>query len=195
MQKTVADTGLAKEFKSVFDLGGVPAFQQFYNFGIFLWKLLWKGFYKPWHLILAPTVSNPEAKREAYRMNMAKSLCSEMAGLVWGEECSVNVSIEGLESDEDNQDPLNEWMQKVLCKNAFREKMQESIEEGLALGGAAYKTWAEAKHDEDGNEIPESRKIMIGYAMADQFVPISWDPLTFAFKPPECVQPLSELLE
>ena len=175
MQKAVADTGLAKEFKSVFDLGGIPAFQQFYNFGIFLWKLLWKGFYKPWHLILAPTVSNPEAKREAYRMNMAKALCSEMAGLVWGEECSVNVSMEGRESDEDNPDPLNEWMQKVLVKNAFREKMQESIEEGLALGGAAYKTWAEAKHDENGNELPETRKIMLGYAMADQFVPIAWD--------------------
>ena len=42
MTKTVADTGLAREFKSVFDLGGVPAFQQFYNFGIFLWKMLWK---------------------------------------------------------------------------------------------------------------------------------------------------------
>ena len=173
--KTVADTGLAKEFKSVFDLGGIPAFQQFYNFGIFFWKLLWKGFYKPWHMILAPTVSNPEAKREVYRMNMAKAVCAEMAGLVWGEECAVNVSIDGRESTEDNPDPLDTWMQKVLCKNAFREKMQESIEEGLALGGAAYKTWAESRHDEDGNEIPESRKIMIGYAMADQFVPTAWD--------------------
>jgi A118 family predicted phage portal protein len=53
--------------------------------------------------------------------------------------------------------------------------MQESIEEGLALGGSALKTWAESRHDEDGNEIPDTRKIMIGYAMADQFIPISWD--------------------
>ena len=29
MQKTVADMGVAKEFKSVFELGGVPSFQQF----------------------------------------------------------------------------------------------------------------------------------------------------------------------
>ena len=173
MTKTVADTGLAKEFKSVFDLGGIPAFQQFYNYGIFLWKLLWKGFYKPWHMILAPTVDNPNAKREVYRMNMAKALCAEMAGLVWGEECTVDVSMEG--RAEDTEDPLNEFMQKVLCKNAFREKMQESIEEGLALGGNALKTWAEARHDENGNEIPESRKIMIGYAMADQFIPTAWD--------------------
>ena len=175
MQKMVADTGLAREFKSVFDLGGVPSFQQFYDFGVFIWKLLWKGFYKPWHFIPAPTVADPNAHRNIYRMNMAKAVCAEMAGLVWGEECSVNVSMEGRESSEDNPDPLNEFVQKVLAKNAFREKMQESIEEGLALGGSALKVWAEAKHDEDGNEIPESRKIQIGYAMADQFIPISWD--------------------
>lgn len=175
MQKAGADMGVAKEFKSVFELGGVPSFQQFYNFGIFIWKWLWKGFYKPWHIIGAPTVANPNAKREVYRMNMAKALCAEMAGLVWGEECTVNVTIDGFESTDENPDPLNEWVQSVLCKNAFNEKMQESIEEGVALGGAAMKTWCESRHDEDGNEIPETRKLMIGYAMADQFIPISWD--------------------
>jgi A118 family predicted phage portal protein len=175
MQKTVADTGLAREFKSVFELGGVPSFQQFYNLGTFIWKWLWKGFYKPWHFIPAPTVANPEARREMYRMNIAKAVCAEMAGLVWGEECSVNVSIEGRDSTEENPDPLNAFVQKVLCKNAFREKMQESIEEGLALGGSALKVWAEVKHDENGNEIPDTRKIMLGYAMADQFIPIAWD--------------------
>ena len=175
MQKTIADTGLAREFKSVFELAGIPAFQQFYEFGIFIWKLLWKGFYKPWHYIPAPTIANPDHHRNMSRMSMAKAVCAEMAGLVWGEECAVNVSIDGFEATEDNPDPLNEYMQKVLRKNAFHEKMQEHIEEGLALGGGALKTWAEAKHDENGNEIPETRKLMIGYAMSDQFVPISWD--------------------
>ena len=175
MQKTVADTGLAREYKSVFELGGIPSFQQFYNFGIFIWKWLWKGMYKVWHIIPAPTIANPNATRELYRMNMAKALCAEMAGLVWGEECAVNVSINGRESTEENPDPLNEFLQKVLVKNAFNEKMQESIEEGLALGGSAMKTWAESQRDENGNEIPETRKVMIGYAMADQFIPISWD--------------------
>ena len=175
MQKTVADTGLAREFKNIFELGGVPSFQQFYNFGVFIWKWLWKGFYKAWHVIPCPTIANPNASRVMYRMNMAKAMCAEMAGLVWGEDCSINVSMEGRESTEENPDPLNEFMQKVLSKNAFHEKMQESIEEGLALGGAALKTWAESKHDENGNELPETRKIMIGYAMADQFIPISWD--------------------
>ena len=175
MQKTIADTGLAREFKSVFELAGIPSFQQFYDYGVFIWKWLWKGFYKPWHIIAAPTVANPKANREVYRMNMAKAVCSELAGLVWGEECTVNVSMENRESDEENPDPLNEFVQNVLKKNAFGEKMQESIEEGLALGGAAYKTWAEVRHDDEGNEIPETRTLMIGYAMADQFIPVSWD--------------------
>ena len=153
MQKTIADTGLAREYKSVFDLGGIPSFQQFYDFGIFIWKLLWKGYYKPWHYIPAPTIADPDAKRIMSRMGMAKAVCAEMAGLVWGEECNVNVSINGRESTDENTDPLNEFAQKVLTQNAFHEKMQESIEEGLALGGAALKTWAESRHDTDGNEI------------------------------------------
>ena len=179
MQKTVAGTGLAKEYKTIFEVAGIPSFQQFYDFGIFIWKWLWKGFYKPWHLIPAPTIADRNRKREVFRMGMAKAICAEMAGLVWGEDCTVNVSIEGREqADADGNpipDPLNEFVQDVFIKNAFHEKMQESIEEGLALGGAAMKSWAEVKHDENGNEIPDTRKLMIGYAMADQFVPVSWD--------------------
>ncbi len=175
MQKAIAGTGIAREYKNVFELNGVPSFQQFYDFGIFIWKYLWKGFYKAWHIVPAPTVANPRGERILYRMNVAKAISSEMASLVWGEECTVNVSINGFESTDERPDPLNEFVQKVLVKNAFREKMQESIEEGLALGGSALKVWAEAKHDENGNEIPETRKLMIGYAMADQFVPTSWD--------------------
>ena len=175
MTRTGAETGIAREFKDIFELSGVPAFNQYYQFGIFIWKWIYKGFYKLWHIIPAPTIANPEATRELYRMNIAKALCSEMAGLVWGEECTVNVSMEGRESTEDNPDPLDQFVHMVFGQNALREKMQESIEQGLALGGAAIKVFSEAKHDENGNEIPESRTINIGYAMADQFIPTAWD--------------------
>ena len=175
MQKAVAGTGLAREFKDVFEIGGVPSFQQFYNMGIFIWKWLWKGFYKPWHFIPAPTVADPNAHREMYRMNVPKAICAEMASLVWCEECTVNVSINGRESTAENPDPLNAFVQCWLDKNAFDEKMQESIEEGLALGGGALKVWAETRHDMEGNEIPDTLKLMIGYCMADQFIPLAWD--------------------
>ena len=175
MQRTGANTGIAREFKDIFELGGVPAFNQYYYFGIFIWKYLYRGFYKLWHIVPCPTIAKPDGRREIYRMNTAKAISAELASLVWGEECAVNVSIEGRESTDKNPDPLNEFIQKVLSKNAFREKMQESIEQGLALGGAAMKVWSDVVRDENGNEIPDSRKIMIGYAMADQFVPVSWD--------------------
>lgn len=173
MQRTAASTGIAREFKNIFELGGVPAFNQFYEFGIFIWKMLYRGLYKTWHLIPAPTIENRKAMRYMFRMNMAKAVCAEMASLVWGEECTVNVSIAG--RDEKTDDPLNLFVQKVLGENALREKMQESVEQALALGGAALKVYSDVRHDENGNEIDGTRTIRIGYAMADQFVPTAWD--------------------
>lgn len=175
MQRAGAQTGVAREFKSVFELGGVPAFNQYYEFGIFLWKWLYRGFYKVWHLIPAPTIANPKNKREMYRMNIAKAVCAELASLVWGEECTVNVSMDGFEATDENPDPLDGFVQRVLGENALREKMQESIEQALALGGAAMKVYSDVQRDENGNEIPDTRRINIGYAMADQFIPTAWD--------------------
>jgi len=174
MQKTAANVGIAKEYKTVFDIKGIPSFQQFYFYGIFVWKWIWKGLYKPWHIIPAPTIKDPKNRRELYRMNMGKAVCSEMAGLVWGEECSINVSMRNRKTDTETEDPLNAVVQRVLKENAFHQKMQEHIEEGLALGGGALKTWAEIRRDMDGNQI-DAAKLMIGYAMADQFVPLAWD--------------------
>lgn len=175
MQRGAAETGIAREFKSVFELSGVPAFTQFYEFGIFIWKLLYKGFYKPWHLISAPTIANPKATREIYRMNAAKAICAELASMVWGEECEINVTIDGRESTPENPDPLGEWVKLVLTQNAFYEKMQELAEQALALGGAAIKVWHEERRDRAGNVVPASGRIRLGYCMADQFVPLAWD--------------------
>ena len=105
MQKTGAETGLSKEFKDIFEVGGVPAFNQFYYFGIFIWKYLYKGFYSPWHRILAPTIENPRNRRNLERMDVAKAVSSELAGLIWSEQCEVHVS----QSDSEEQ-PLEEFM-------------------------------------------------------------------------------------
>ena len=175
MQKMGAESGIAREYKDIFELGDVPAFNQFYNFGIFIWKFLYRGFYKPWHLIPAPTVQDEKATRQIYRMNAAKAVCAEMASLVWGEECEINVSIKGRESTDENPDPLNEFICHVLDNNAFREKMQESIEQCLALGGSAIKVWHEERHDSEGKVVPDTGGIKLGYCMADQFVPTAWD--------------------
>ena len=170
MQRAGAETGLSKEFKDIFELGGVPAFNQFYYFGIFVWKYLYKGFYAPWHRILAPTIANPYNRRDLERMDTAKAICAELAGLVWSEQCEVHVS-----SGEGEYQPLEEFVHDVLTKNGFWTKMQEHIEQVLALGGGAIKAWYEERRDSQGNIIPDSGGIRLGFCMADQFIPTAWD--------------------
>ncbi len=171
LRRTGAETGLGKEYKSIFDLQDVPAFNQFYNIGIFPWKYLYRGFYKPWHLIPAPTIADPNHKRNMAYLNMSNAICAEIAGMVWTDACDVSVSMNGYEGE---NDPLHEYIQHVLEHNNFSTKMVESIEQAAALGGEALKTWYETKRDSEGNEIPETGEVKIGYAMADQFVPTAW---------------------
>ena len=173
LRRTGADTGLGKEYKSIFDLQDVPAFNQFYNIGIFPWKYLYRGFYKPWHQIPAPTIADPEHKRNLCYLNMSAAVCSEIAGMVWTDQCDVDVSTAGYEDAE--VDPLHDFVQHVLDRNNFQTKMTESIEQAAALGGQALKAWYEVKRDKNGNEVPELSEIRIGYAMADQFVPVGWN--------------------
>ena len=171
-----ATTGLAREFKDIFELGGVPAFQQFYNFGIFPWKWVYKGFYNAWHLIDAPTIENPKATRRMAYLNLSKAVCSELAGMVWTDQTEVTVSTAGIELAENEEDPLQKFVRKsALEKNNFGVKMGETIEQAAALGGAALKVWRDVRHDGEGREIEGSERLKIGYCMADQFIPTAWD--------------------
>lgn len=168
-----ANTKIAKEFKDIFEIGGVPAFNEFYNFGILPWKMLYRGFYAPWHLIKAPTIANPEAVRKMSYLNLSKAVCQEIAGMVWTDQSDINITTNGVGEDQD--DILADYVHEILDKNNFGVKMLEAIEQAAALGGEALKVWYEVKHDSEGNEIPNSGKIRIGYCMADQFVPTAWD--------------------
>ena len=182
MQRTANATGIAREFKDIFELGGVPAFSQFYYYGVFIWKYLYRGLYKPWHVVPVVAVgAKPNETRQLFRLNTAKAVSAELASLVWGEECQFSVSTAGWEEkvNEDgvivNPDPLKGFIDDVLRKNAFGEKLQELIEQGMALGGAAIKVWHDVRRDREGNELPETGAIRLGYCMADQFVPLAWD--------------------
>ena len=171
-----ATTGLAREFKDIFELGGVPAFQQFYNFGIFPWKWVYKGFYNAWHLIAAPTIENPKATRRMAYLNLSKAVCSELAGMVWTDQTEVTVSTAGITLAENEEDPLQKFVRKsALEKNNFGVKMGETIEQAAALGGAALKVWRDVRHDSEGREVEGSERLKIGYCMADQFIPTAWD--------------------
>ena len=175
MQRTGADTGVAREYRSIFEVGGVPAFSQFYDVGVFVWKHLYRGFYSPWHRIRAPTIQDPHAKRDMERMDVPKAVCAELASLVWGQGVEINVTRKGIQPEDGKPDPLGAFVAHVLRENAFPTKMQEHIEQVVALGGGALKVWQEQRHTDEGNPIPDTASIRIGYAMADQFVPLAWD--------------------
>ena len=172
MQTLGTVTGAAKEYRSIWDLEGVPSYQEFYNIGIVPWKCLYKGFYKPWHYVFAPTIDDPMAHRNMAYLSLAKACCSELAGMVWTDQCEVNVSIDGFEGEDD---PLDSFVQGVLKKNNFNRAMRDAVEKAAALGGEALKCWRTVRHDAEGNEIPGTERIKLGFAMADQFVPTGWD--------------------
>lgn len=176
MQNAGATTGIAKEFRDVFDISGVPAFREFYNVGIFPWKYVYKGFYSAWHTVDAPTIQNERAKRNLFYLNLSKAVCSELAGMVWTDQTDISVTTNGFTpTDQNPTDPLEKFVKKVLDDNNFGTKMQDSIEKAAAMGGEALKVWYDVRRDREGNEVPDSGKLMIGYCMADQFVPTAWD--------------------
>ena len=171
MQTAGAATGIAKEFKDIFELSGVPAYREFYSVGVFPWKYVYRGFYSPWHEIPAPTIQNPRAKRRTAYMNLSKAVCSELAGMVWNDQTKVTVSTNGISED----DPLDSFVQRVLTENAFQVKMLEAIEQAAALGGEALKVWRHIRRDSEGKEVEGTERLRIGFCMADQFVPTAWD--------------------
>ena len=169
VRKRMADAGIGKEYKDVFELEGVPAFREFYNYQIFPAKYIYRGLYNAWHVVNAPTVKNSKATRTLFRLGMAKAVCAELAGLIWSEGADIHITTGG------EDDTLERFVKSVLDENAFSEKMQELIEQCSALGGAAMKAFVRFDRDDDGKPIVGSEKICLDYCMADQFIPTAWD--------------------
>ena len=169
VRKIAADAGMSKEYKDVFEVGGVPSFREFYNLSIFPAKYIYRGFYNAWHIVNAPSVGNQTATRTLFRTSMAKAICAELAGLIWAEGADIHISAKG------DDDRLERFVLEVLDDNAFFEKMQELIEQACALGGCALKEYVKVKRDEEGKPIEGTERIMVDYCMADQFVPTAWD--------------------
>ena len=168
-KRLAANLEIGREYKDVFEIDGVPAFREFYNFSIFPSKYIYRGLYNPWHLVAAPTIKDSEAKRTLFRMSMAKAVCQELASLIWAEGADIHITTSG------EDDRLERFVCDVLKRNAFTEKMQELIEQASALGGAALKEYVKVKRDDEGNPIEGTERIMVDYCMADQFVPTAWD--------------------
>lgn len=158
---------------TVFDVAGVPSFNEFYNLGIYPWKCVYRGYLPEWHNVSNKSIAHPDGKRRLYRMNTAKAVCSEMANLVWAEGSSITVNQTNWSGE--GQDPLDAFIRHVMEKNSLNTKMRQLIEESMALGGGTVKVYVDGMRDKDGNIIDGTAKVKLAYGMADKFIPISWD--------------------
>ncbi|HNZ63361.1 MAG TPA: phage portal protein [Bacillota bacterium] len=144
----------------------IPDCQSFYDTYISAWKNAYTvdKIQKDWLRTHKKTVLSPGAtKRTRDGLNMAKILCEELAGLIFNEECTISVSSDQKKIAQQEDDPLDTFVQDVLQRNSFWSKFQNLIEMELALGGAAIKL----SHDGE-------REIKFSYLMADQFIPVGW---------------------
>lgn len=162
-----------KEIRSIFSLNGMPSFSEFYNLGMYPWKLAYRGYVPDWHDVKAPTIANPSRMRKRYKVGMAKALCSELANLVWAEGSKVVVNQKGWNNEE--MDPLQAYIDTVFENNSFDSKMRQLIEESLALGGGTIRTYVDGEKDAQGNIIDGTATVKLSYGMADKFIPLKWD--------------------
>lgn len=168
LQRVNATTEMGKSYKDVFDINGVPSYRTFYNMMIFPAKYVYRGLYKPWHIVAAPTVKQETGTRTLFRLGMAKAVCAELASLIWAEGADIHITTNG------EDDTLERFVKHVLNDNGFGEKMQEHIEQSVALGGGAIKEYVTAEKEE-GQTVTGTEVIHLDYCMADQFVPTAWN--------------------
>lgn len=164
---------LKNELRTVFEVDGVPSFNEFYNVGMYPWKLVYKGYVPEWHDVSDKSIAKPDGKRKRYRLNTAKAVCSEMANLVWAEGSTINVNQIGW--DNEGEDPLNHYIKGIMCRNNLDTKMRQLIEESMALGGATVRVYVDGQRDEDGLIIDGTADVKLAFGMADKFIPLSWD--------------------
>lgn len=90
-------------------------------------------------------------------LNMAKTVCEDMASLLLNEKCKIHLT------DEKAQ----EYIEKILAENNFKECSNQSIELMEALGTGA---WVNGWVEENGK-----LKQTIDYIHGDMVFPLKWD--------------------
>lgn len=135
------------------------------------WRNWWRGYDDTFHSYRQLGVDNAPRKREMYRMNMAKRITEDWAGLLLNERTGITVEDTG----------SNEWLQGedgnggVLWDNAFFQEGNELLEKAFALGTGAFIARADgAKVDKSGKVVADPEcKAVIDYVDALCIIPLS----------------------
>ncbi|WP_167957955.1 phage portal protein [Anaerosporobacter faecicola] len=116
------------------------------------WKDWYEGYVKEFH---SYNVYNgvTTTKQERERLNMAKTICEDWAGLILNEKVEITAG-EQLKNDLDH----------VFEYNDFRTKANQLIELAFAFGTGAFVEY-----------LDENKEVVIDYIRADMIYPISWE--------------------
>ena len=142
--------GILKGIQNLNQLKDVNISEEMYQ-QIDVWKALYNGYYEPFHKLRYKTIDGWKT-RKMDTLQMAKTVSSEMAGLVFNEKCEISISDEN----------LSDFIDEVFEDNKFYKEFQDYIEYMFAYGGAVIKPYVK-----DG-------KVMLSFVTADCFIPISW---------------------
>ncbi|MCY8867392.1 phage portal protein [Bacillus spizizenii] len=154
--------GLIKSIKSVSDIQALPVDDGFYELIETVWLPLYQGYlakYKdePFHEVEYMTIEGGKQNRRMHTLGMPKIVSKEMASLIFNEKCKINISDES----------LSEVIEDVFKYNKFYKLFQDRLEHMFALGGLAIKAYIET-------DRTKQKKIKIGYATADCFIPLTY---------------------
>lgn len=92
-----------------------------------------------------------EKKRPKNTINMAKTAARRIASVIFNEKAEIHVK--------DNNE-ADKFLNDVLEDNDFKNKFEEALEKGVALGGFAMRPYIDGNH------------IKIAWVRADQFYPL-----------------------
>lgn len=84
-------------------------------------------------------------------LNLTKTAARRIASVVFNEKADIHIN---------NNDSADEFLNKVLLDNDFKNKFEEALEKGIALGGFAMRPYIDGNH------------IKIAWVRADQFYPL-----------------------
>ncbi|WP_234002753.1 phage portal protein [Lactobacillus sp. CBA3605] len=90
-------------------------------------------------------------RRPKNTINMTKTAARRIASVVFNEKADIHVK--------DNP-TADEFLNRVFLENDFKNKFEEALEKGIALGGFAMRPYVDGRH------------IKIAWVRADQFYPL-----------------------
>lgn len=140
-------SGIVYDASTAFPDEGIPDISWYYENIIEECKNIFSG-NPPWKYVKRSGLYG-RGERELASLNAAKVLCDTLSDMTFGQQVDIKLSDKFKEK----------FVQDVLQKNSFWERMPELFSYGFALGGAAVKTFI------CGGEI------MLDYCSAENFVP------------------------